>query len=128
MRKWIAGLLLIAVGIGLGLLASGRGPALAAAGLVGGAGVAVLVGRPWGRWLGLAVSGLGLAFMVFVASQANVAQGRELAEQFFADAEGHFAWYNVAIEAVAFAIGFMLCGVLLLSPFAPPSGRGAQSQ
>ncbi len=127
MRKWVAGLLLIALALWLGTEAAGRAPALAPAGLVGAAGVAVLVGRPWGRWLGLAVSGLELAFMLFVFSQANMGQGPEIAELFFADAEGHFSWIDVGLTSIAFALGFVVSAALLISPFSALGNQDAGS-
>ena len=123
-RRPVAGLVLIALGIGL--FASQRNVAYGLAMLVvwGAPGLAVLVGRPWGRLAGLAVSGIGLVFTVFVASQANIGQGRDLAELFFADAAGHFQWYNVFFESVAFALGFALSAALLITPFTTPANRG----
>lgn len=67
------------------------------------------------------MSGLGLAFMVFVESQANGGHGRQIAEQFFADAEGHFSWIDVAMRSIAFAAGFALSGGLLIAPFTAAS-------
>jgi hypothetical protein len=123
----VGGMLLIGLGIWLGLQASGRVPPLAAAGLVAAAGLAVLVARAWGRLLGLVVSSLGLAFMVFAASQANVGQGRNVAEVFFADSSGHFSWADVFIRSALFAIGFALTGALLVAPFTRHSAGSAQT-
>jgi hypothetical protein len=121
MKIRVAGGLMLLVAFGLAFQTLGRAQVLAAAAVIAVAGVAVLIGGTWGRWLGLAVSVVGLVFMGTMASLANTGQGGNLAQLFFADSRGYFSWWNVLIYAGLYALAFGASVALLALSFTSPA-------
>jgi len=125
-RRMIGAVILIGLGLALfgsqvsadpGRMVFGLGLLL----LWGGTGLAVLAGRPLGRLVGLALSGVGVVVAIWEAGQANTgADGaRVLVDVFFVARDPHFAWINVAAASFAFAALSAIAGALLVLPFAP---------
>ena len=72
-------------------------------------GVAIIKRPRVGAWLGMAVAALSLAGAGWIIGQANVAEGRWIAELLFASSEGYFSWAGVALVAFLFSIAAMWC-------------------
>ena len=72
-------------------------------------GVVIIKWPRVGAWLGLAVAVLSLAGAGWIMSQANVAEGRWIAELLFASSDGYFSWAGVALVAFLFSIAAMWC-------------------
>ncbi len=70
------------------------------------AGVAIMTWPRIGSWLGAGVATIALAVSVWIAGQASGGEGRAIAEQLFAAADGSFSWAGVAVTAVLFAVVF----------------------
>ena len=80
-------------------------------------GVAIIKWPRVGSWIGLGVAALSLAGAGWIMSQANVAEGRWIAELLFASSDGYFSWAGVALVAFLFSIAAMWC------PCAPTARR-----
>jgi hypothetical protein len=72
-------------------------------------GVAIIKWPHVGAWLGLAVAALSLAGAGWIISQANVAEGRWIAELLYASPEGNFSWAGVAVVTFLFGIATAWC-------------------
>ena len=72
-------------------------------------GVAIIKWPRVGSWIGLGVAALSLAGAGWIMSQANVAEGRWIAELLFASSDGYFSWEGVALVAFLFSIAAMWC-------------------
>ncbi len=70
------------------------------------AGVAIMTWPRIGKWLGAGVAGIALAASVWIAILAGGGQGRPIAEQLFAAADGSFSWAGVAITSALYALAF----------------------
>lgn len=123
-RRIIAGSVLVLLGFWLLTSQASVAPERGMLGLValalwGGAGIAVIAGKPWGRLLGLALACLTL---VCALSLATVGIDNPLAGHFFSPADA-LRWYVVMPTGWVIAILAGLTGLLLLVPF-DPAGRG----
>ena len=72
-------------------------------------GVAIIKWPRAGAWLGLAVAALSLAGAGWIISQANVAEGRWIADLLFASSDGYFSWAGVALVTFLFGIAAVWC-------------------
>lgn len=72
-------------------------------------GVAIIKWPRVGAWLGLAVAALSLVGAGWIISQANVAEGRWIAELLFASSDGYFSWAGVALVTFLFGIAAVWC-------------------
>lgn len=72
-------------------------------------GVAIITRPRLGAWLGLAVAALSLAGAAWIVSQANVAEGRWIAELLFASSDGYYSWAGVAVITFLFGIAAVWC-------------------
>ena len=120
-RRVLAGDLLIVLGLLLfaSQLGSDAGRLVFGLALLagwGGAGLGVITGRPWGRFVGLALAGVGLVGALFQFSQSGPGGQRALLEVFFLAGGPSFAWINVAIASAGFAMLSALAGALLILP------------
>ncbi len=70
------------------------------------AGVAIMTWPLIGSWLGAVVATIALAGSVWIVGSAGGGQGRPIAEQLFAAADGSFSWAGVAITAALFGLVF----------------------
>ena len=70
------------------------------------AGVAIMTWPRTGSWLGAGVATIALAGSVWIVGSAGGGQGRPIAEQLFAAADGSFSWAGVAITAALFGLVF----------------------
>jgi len=72
-------------------------------------GVAIIKWPRVGAWLRLAVAAISLGLAGWIISQANVAEGRWIAELLFASSDGYFSWAGVALITFLFGIAAMWC-------------------
>lgn len=72
-------------------------------------GVAIIKWPLVGSWLGLAVAGTSLAGAGWIMSQANVAEGRWIAELLFASPDGNFSWAGVCVVTFLFGVAAAWC-------------------
>ena len=72
-------------------------------------GVAIMKWPRMGAWLGLAVAALSLIGAGWILSQANVAEGRWIAELLYASPDGNFSWAGVAVVTFLFGIAAAWC-------------------
>ena len=78
-------------------------------------GVAVLAGKRWGLFTGLAVAIVGLVFSGFVVGQANVGGASEFTEVLdFFGAGGNYSSFDVAFLAIAYVLLSLVVLALLL--------------
>jgi hypothetical protein len=72
-------------------------------------GVAVIRWPREGAWLGLAVAAISLVGAGWIMSQANVAEGRWIAELLYASSDGDYSWTGVFMITFLFAIAALWC-------------------
>ena len=72
-------------------------------------GVAIIKWPRVGSWIGLGVAALSLAGAGWIISQANVAEGRWIAELLFASSEGYYSWAGVALVTFLFGVAAVWC-------------------
>jgi hypothetical protein len=72
-------------------------------------GVAIMRWPHMGAWLGLVVAALSLLGAGWILSQANVAEGRWIAELLYASPDGNFSWAGVAVVTFLFGIAAVWC-------------------
>ena len=72
-------------------------------------GVAIIRWPRAGAWLGLAVAAIGLVGAGWIMSQANVAEGRWIAELLYASSDGYYSWAGVFVVTFLFGIAAVWC-------------------
>jgi RNA polymerase sigma-70 factor (sigma-E family) len=128
-RRSIAGVLLIALGLALwGSQAPSPDAERQAFGiglllLWTAAGVGVLAGRPWARWLSLVVVVAGCLIALRSSTQAGPDGDPLLLDLFFLADGPSFTWFGAAAGSMAFATLAAITGLLLLLPIDVPDGR-----
>jgi hypothetical protein len=91
------------------------------------AGVGVLAGRRWSRWLGLALAVAGCIAALRSSSQAGPDGDPMLLDLFFLADGPSFTWFGAAAGSMAFATLAAIVGLLLLRPVDVPDSMGRRA-